>query len=78
MSSPKELREFADECLGWAKTARTGRERQIFLQMSRTWLWAAARLGGDNSLQFPGDLVSAGKLTMHASGLRDGIDADIA
>jgi hypothetical protein len=59
-SSSKELREFADECLGWAHTARTGRERQIILQMSRTWLWAGARLDGHNSLRFPDDLVSAG------------------
>jgi hypothetical protein len=58
--SSKELREFADECLGWAQTARTSRERQIFLQMSQTWLWAAARLDGHNGLQFPDDLVSAG------------------
>jgi hypothetical protein len=76
-SSSKELREFADECLGWAQTARTGRERQIFLQMSRTWLWAAARLDGHNSLQSPDDLVSAGYLRMPVSGSRDKIDAHI-
>ena len=34
MSSSKECREFADECMGWAKTARSERERRIFLQMA--------------------------------------------
>jgi hypothetical protein len=39
----KEYRELADECLGWAKAARTDRERHIFLGMAETWLRAAAR-----------------------------------
>jgi len=38
----KEYRELADECLGWAKSARTDRERHIFLGMAETWLRAAA------------------------------------
>jgi hypothetical protein len=37
----KEYRELADECLGRAKTARTDKERRIFLQMAETWLRAA-------------------------------------
>ena len=41
MSSSKECREFADECMGWAKTARSEREKRIFLQMAETWLRAA-------------------------------------
>jgi hypothetical protein len=41
MSSSKECREFADECMGWAKTARSEREQRIFLQMAETWLRAA-------------------------------------
>ena len=44
MSSPKELREYADECIGWARSARTDNERDIFLQMARTWIEAATRL----------------------------------
>ena len=35
MSSSKECREFADECMGWAKTARSEREQRIFLQMPK-------------------------------------------
>jgi hypothetical protein len=40
--SSKQYREFADECLGWARTARSDRERRIFLQMAEAWLKAAA------------------------------------
>jgi hypothetical protein len=42
-SKPNEYRENADECLGWAKTARSDRERRIFLQMAEAWLAVAAR-----------------------------------
>ena len=41
MSSEKEYRAYADECFGWAKTAQTEKEREIFLQMAETWLRAA-------------------------------------
>jgi hypothetical protein len=44
MSSAKEFREYARECLDWAKTARTERERAIFMQMAETWIDAALRL----------------------------------
>jgi hypothetical protein len=40
--SAKEYREFADECMGWAKTARTDKERKIFIEMAGTWLRAVA------------------------------------
>jgi hypothetical protein len=35
------FREYAAEHLGWAKTARSDRERQTFEQMARAWLEAA-------------------------------------
>src|SRR5690242_12771841 len=38
MSSAKEFREYARERLDWAKTARTERERAIFIQMAETWI----------------------------------------
>ena len=41
VTTPKEYRENADECLAWAKTAKSDRERGIFLQMAQTWLQAA-------------------------------------
>jgi hypothetical protein len=43
MATSKEYREYADECFGWAKTAKSDRERDVFLQMARTWLEAAIR-----------------------------------
>jgi hypothetical protein len=42
MSSAK-FREYADECMDWAKSAKTDRERKIFLEMAATWLDAATR-----------------------------------
>jgi len=41
-TTPKEYREYADECFGWAKTAKSDSERDIFLQMAQTWLEAAS------------------------------------
>ncbi len=43
MSSAKEYREFARECMDWARTARSEHERAIFMQMAQTWIEAAAR-----------------------------------
>jgi hypothetical protein len=39
----KELRDNAQECLDWARTAHSEREREIFLQMAQTWLELAIR-----------------------------------
>jgi hypothetical protein len=36
-----EYRQYADECLAWAKSAKTDHERDIFLQMAKTWTEAA-------------------------------------
>lgn len=49
MPSPKECREYADDCIGRARTARSEKERDIFLQMAKTWLGAALTL--ENSLE---------------------------
>jgi hypothetical protein len=45
-SSPEEFREFADECLTWAKTARSNQKREVFLQKARTWIEATAAVEG--------------------------------
>jgi hypothetical protein len=37
----KECRENAEECIQWARTAKTDREREIFLQIARSWMEAA-------------------------------------
>jgi hypothetical protein len=41
--SSKEFRDFANECLDWAKTAKSDNELDIFLQMAQVWLEAAVR-----------------------------------
>jgi hypothetical protein len=38
-----EFRAFANECLDWAKSARSDSERDIFLQMAQAWVEAATR-----------------------------------
>jgi hypothetical protein len=47
VASAKEYR--ADECIDWARTAQTDREREIFLQMARIWTDAAHRYEGDRA-----------------------------
>jgi len=37
----KEYRDNARECLGWAHSARTPKERETFVEMANTWLAAA-------------------------------------
>ena len=46
MTSAKECREFGAECLARAKAACSDQEREAFLHMARTWLYAAASLEG--------------------------------
>jgi hypothetical protein len=43
MSSADDYRSYAQECFDWARTAKSERERDIFLEMTRTWLVAAIR-----------------------------------
>jgi hypothetical protein len=42
--SPQELREQADRCIGWARTAGSASERKLYLQLAVTWLENAVRL----------------------------------
>lgn len=51
MVTKNEYREYADECLGWAKTAKSDKERDVFLQMAQTWLDAAFRAESSGSIQ---------------------------
>ena len=41
MSSARDFYDHADEHFGWAETAKTERERAIFLQMAAAWLEVA-------------------------------------
>ena len=43
MLSAEQFYDHADEHFGWAETARTERERAIFLQMAAAWLEVAQR-----------------------------------
>ena len=43
VSMAKEFYENADECFDWASTAKTERERLIFMQMRDAWLEAARK-----------------------------------
>ena len=45
MSNADEFRRNADECMEWAKTAKSDFERNTFLQMAQTWLAAAVHAG---------------------------------
>ena len=38
MSSAAEYRAYADECFGWARTAKTDREREIFYRWPKLGL----------------------------------------
>jgi hypothetical protein len=43
-ASPKEFREFAQECLRWADETKSERHRQVLVEMARTWMQAALQL----------------------------------
>jgi hypothetical protein len=47
--SAEEYRDYAEECMGWAKTARSHKERVTFLEMAKTWLQAAVLAERTNS-----------------------------
>jgi hypothetical protein len=47
MTTPNEYRKFAEECLRWARDAKTDAERKAFLDMARAWTQAAARTNGE-------------------------------
>ena len=40
-ASPKEFREFAQECLRWADQTRSEQHREVLLEMAKTWMQAA-------------------------------------
>jgi hypothetical protein len=43
-ASPKEFREFAQECLRCADETKSQRHRQVLLDMAKTWMQAAVQL----------------------------------
>jgi hypothetical protein len=45
----EECRKNAEECLRWARDAKTDSERQAFLDMARTWTEAAMMADGGSA-----------------------------
>jgi hypothetical protein len=43
MATAQDYRDYAMECMGWARTANSDQERRIFRQMAATW-WNIGRL----------------------------------
>jgi len=46
MKTAAEYRDMADECLKWAREARTDDVRASYLQLAQVWLDAASKLDG--------------------------------
>jgi hypothetical protein len=43
-ASPKEFREFAQECSRWADETQSERHRQVLRELAATWMQAALQL----------------------------------
>jgi hypothetical protein len=46
MATADEYLRFADECMSWARGAKTDGERKAFLDMAKAWTLAAAKVNG--------------------------------
>ncbi len=46
MPTSQEYRQFAAECINWARTAKSDDERQQFLKLANVWVQAASLLDG--------------------------------
>jgi hypothetical protein len=46
MKTAAEYRDMADECLKWAREARTDEVRASYRQLAQIWLDAASKLDG--------------------------------
>ncbi len=42
MTTPEEYRRYADECMKWAREAKSDKDRETFLELASAWLQAAA------------------------------------
>jgi hypothetical protein len=73
VTTPKEYREYADECPGWAKSAKSDREREIFLQMAQTWLEAANLAEAKQTLSAGIKLHRQAGVKIHYGGCRIGL-----
>ena len=44
MSSQDQFRQFAGECIAWARTATSERERKQLIDLARLWMTAAQQI----------------------------------
>jgi hypothetical protein len=44
MATADEYRQFAEKCLRWADVAKTAQEKEVFVDMARTWVRTAATM----------------------------------
>ena len=57
MVTPREMREFADDCIRWSHEAANASHRELMKEIARTWVKTAARierhLGDGGELALP-------------------------
>jgi len=46
MTSPQEFRQYAEECLRWARETQDDELREQLLNMANAWTLAASQLDG--------------------------------
>jgi hypothetical protein len=46
MITDAEYRQYAEECLKWARAAKTAEEREAFLKMAHAWTQVRATMNG--------------------------------
>ena len=54
MVTPRQMRQFAAECLRWADNAENASQRDLMMRIARTWLATASAL--ERGLE-TGDLI---------------------
>jgi hypothetical protein len=61
MFNQVQFRQFADECIAWARSARSDCERQQFLDMAKLWMTAARQLDDGMGTRLPPPAKARGK-----------------
>ncbi len=44
MVTPREMREFALECLRWSDETENASQREIMIQLAKTWMRTASQI----------------------------------
>jgi hypothetical protein len=72
-ATPDEYRGYAAGCLGWARTAKSDREREIYIQMANTWFKSAIRASGKDRTGISTSLQSSQQTSVTATPLSVGL-----